>query len=168
MSNAEPSGSSVYAAFIAGLLEEQDARKASLEQRALAVVTTAGALVSLLFGLVALISEADGFTLPRSAHGPLGVGLALFVGAGVLALVVNVPLIYTNADPEAIARILDRYWSDSVSDAEMRVAATREKMFKAAQDANELKAWLLVGALTLEVLGVVAVAIAVSEVLEAA
>lgn len=47
-------GTSVYSDFLAGELAAQDARKASFEQRGIAVVTTAGTLVTLLFGLAAL------------------------------------------------------------------------------------------------------------------
>ena len=47
-------GRSIYADFIKEQLDAQEARKVSLEQRGLAVITTSGALVTLLFGLTAL------------------------------------------------------------------------------------------------------------------
>ncbi|HEX8117309.1 MAG TPA: hypothetical protein VF521_08555, partial [Pyrinomonadaceae bacterium] len=48
------SGYAAYGDFIKDELEAQDKRKASFEQRGLAVITTSGALVTLLFALAAL------------------------------------------------------------------------------------------------------------------
>src|SRR5204863_5652630 len=65
---SEEPGSSVLLDYLNDQLARQDARKVSLEQRALAVITTSGALVTLLFGLAALSSKrAATFTLPGSA-----------------------------------------------------------------------------------------------------
>src|SRR5438876_2404695 len=50
---AEDAGS-VYADFIEKELDDQRASKTSMEQRAVAVVTTAGVLVTLLFGFASL------------------------------------------------------------------------------------------------------------------
>ena len=63
------SGTEAYAALIERELDAQEARKASLEQRGLAVITTAGALTSLLFGLAAFSTTgAHAFVLPASAR----------------------------------------------------------------------------------------------------
>ena len=47
----------VYGTLLVSLLSELSARQSSIEQRALAVITTSGVLVSLLAGLSALLLE---------------------------------------------------------------------------------------------------------------
>ena len=55
----EPKGRAVYGEYIKEQLNAQEARKNSLEQRGLAVITTSGALVTLLFGLTALTCRSE-------------------------------------------------------------------------------------------------------------
>lgn len=54
----DPAGLVVYGEFIKDELEVQDKRKASFEQRGLAVITTSGVLVTLLFALAALSTKS--------------------------------------------------------------------------------------------------------------
>ena len=61
-------GSSVYSDYIAEQVSREDARKESLERRGLAVVTSAGAFVALLFGLAAFNVREKHFVLPHSAN----------------------------------------------------------------------------------------------------
>ncbi|MFZ1926007.1 MAG: hypothetical protein WAU42_07680, partial [Solirubrobacteraceae bacterium] len=80
-------GTAVYAEFLVGELAEQDARKASFEQRGIAVVTTAGTLVTLLFGLAALsTSVAKAQQLSGATKTALAYALVLFVASAILAL----------------------------------------------------------------------------------
>jgi hypothetical protein len=51
---ARPTAGLVYGPLINAQVEDEQARKTSLEQRGLAVITTSGVLVSLLFGLGAI------------------------------------------------------------------------------------------------------------------
>src|ERR1700694_370776 len=96
------SGASILAAYVQAQLARQDARKTSLEQRGITVITTAGALVTLLFGLAALSTKrAQTFALPAGASYLLVVALVLFFGAALAAILTNVPLEYEEADAEA-------------------------------------------------------------------
>ncbi|TFV53160.1 hypothetical protein [Blastococcus sp. TF02A-35] len=154
-----------YAEYFSGLSQAQEARKASLEQRGLAVITTSGALATLLFGLTALVSGAEGFDLPRQAGGPLGVALVAFAVAALLALLTNVPLPYANAALGDTADELRVLWSKGREHALKLITGTRVKMLKRARAMNDVKAWLLIAAMLAEVIGVGAVAVAVGEVL---
>jgi hypothetical protein len=49
-------GYEVYAELIEKLADTEAARKTNLEQKAGAVITTSGSLVTLLFGLVAVLT----------------------------------------------------------------------------------------------------------------
>lgn len=87
-------GSEVYADFIKSMLDAEDSRKSSLEQRGIGVITTSGALVTLLFGLTATITSAKTFTLPPAARDWLTPAAILFVAAAAAGILVNVPLFY--------------------------------------------------------------------------
>lgn len=158
---------SVYLEYFTAILKSQDDRKASIESRGLSVITTSGALVTLLFGLTALLTKAQDYELPKQAHGPLGVALALFGLAALLALASNMPLPgYKNADESQFKAIFDE-WDKPKDVAEKNVAYTRGQWYAAASKVNGWKANLLVGAITSEVFAMVAVAMAVREILVA-
>lgn len=162
----DDNASEPYAVFLQSLLEGQDARKASVEERGVAVITTSGALVALLFGLVAVLTEAENFDLPQQSRGPLWLALILFTGAAVLALLTNLPLRYANVDPQGIKKTVDDYVERPKSDAFTRIAVVRVEMYRSAKRANEVKARALFAAMVLEVAAVVSLAIAVGEIIE--
>src|SRR4051794_11113883 len=82
---------SAYGVYIASELEDVRALKASLEERALAVVTTSGVLVTLLFALASVVTSKKNYSIPVAARPALIVALAAFVLAAALALIVIVP-----------------------------------------------------------------------------
>ena len=165
MASPNPDNGVEVAEYFKVLAQSQDARKASLEQRGLAVITTSGTLATLLFGLTALISGATGFQLPRQAHGPLGVALISFTIAALLALLTNVPLFYKTVELGDTADQLRNLFSKSKFDALALITATRATMLKRARIVNDIKAWFLVVGLAFEVVGVIGTALAVGEVL---
>lgn len=158
----------MYFEYIARLVGDQEARKASIESRGLSVVTTSGGLVSLLFGLVAVVTKAEGFDLPTATHGPLTAGLLLFVGAATCGLLVNKPSSdYLNVDVDAAMteeRLKER-WSESATDVRLRVATNNVNSLREAQRVNELKGRFLFVAVLLELGAVIFVALAVGQIL---
>src|SRR4051794_38201016 len=96
-------GFGVYGEFIKDELDVQDKRKASFEQRGLAVITTSGTLVTLLFALAALSTkEADTFSLPHGAKVWLLIALGFFFVSALFALLTNAPLVYQAVTAEKI------------------------------------------------------------------
>jgi hypothetical protein len=160
----EPAGPE-YLALLDALLKDQNDRKASIEQRGLAVITTCGSLATLLFGLVALVTGAENFSLPRQANGPLGMALVGFTAAALVALATNAPLFYVNIKMKKARDQIWKHWDKGKGDALQRIAGMRMNVIVRAQLVNSFKAWLLALAMLLEVIAVVAVAIAVGEVL---
>jgi hypothetical protein len=75
--------SAVYAAFIEKELVDQRASKASMEQRCIAVVSTSGILVTVLFGFAAIARKSDGLHVPPSARSWFCLALGGFVVAAV-------------------------------------------------------------------------------------
>jgi hypothetical protein len=161
-------GSTVYAAFIAEQLSRQDARKASLEQRGISVVTSSGALVSLLFALVAALTGAEGFALPTDARPWLAVAAGAFVLAAIGGILTNIPGRYQSPHTPALDAVVETRWSDSPEEAEREVAATQIEIFAVAKEINTRKGEILIAAVVLEVTAVIFLAIAVQAIVAAA
>jgi hypothetical protein len=163
---APETGYAVYGDFIRDELDAQDRRKASFEQRGLAVITTTGTLVTLLFALAALSTkQADTFTLPSQARTWLYIGLALFFGSAAAALVSNAPLNYDAAEVPGIRRRLKEEPPWTADAARRDVALTRLKALESAKKKNGIKGYAVLIAMVLEALAVGCVAIAVSIIL---
>ncbi len=76
---------SIYGPIIAAQLDQERARKSSIDTRCAAVVTSSGVLLGLFTGLLTLIEGKD-FHPPLGLLIPLALAYALFVGAGVAAI----------------------------------------------------------------------------------
>ena len=141
--SAEISGVGVYGAFVDAELRAQDARKVSFEQRGLAVVTTSGVLVTLLFALASLSTQSKAtFVLPHSARLWLVAALVVFVLAAVAALATNFPLPYEAVTSDEIeGRLKEPIRSEYR--AERDVALTRVKALRDAKEKNTTKGKLL-------------------------
>lgn len=159
-----PTGATLYGEYLKDELAGQEARKASFEQRGLAVVTTAGTLVTLLFGLAALsttVAKPDRLGGPERAL--LAVALVLFVLSAVLALATNFPLKYSGPEAPDIKAHLEA--DDSPSDAALEVALARVHILEVAQRKNTRKGNLLFVALLVEVAAVAVVGVAIFDVI---
>ena len=135
-----------FATYVTEQLEAEEKRRTSLETRALAVITTSGTLVTLILGLAALVTEAASFRLPVSAQPWLIAALSTFVVAASLAIGANAPQRYRAVDTDALERIVRQRWSAPADDALKTLTATRLADLRRAQQANDIKAWLLLGA----------------------
>jgi hypothetical protein len=169
-----PTATSVYGEYLKDEIARQDARQSSFEQRGIAVVTTAGTLVTLLFGLAALsTSSAKGNPLDHEESVFLAVALVLFFAAGLLALLTNIPLGYAGPDlPDAekpekpsFASRLNADPEDSYSGALYAVADVRLTILASAQKQNGRKGKLLFAALIAEVAAVACVAVAIFDLI---
>jgi hypothetical protein len=158
-------GSTVYAEYIKDQLAEQDARQESIEKRGLAVITTSGTIVSLLFGLVAVLTGTDEFDLPSGAEPWLGAALVAFVLATLAGILTNIPLLYIAVLPKELRLLIDSFWKDEPAVAEMRVAATQVKVLARAKILNGAKGWVLMGAFAAEFAAVICLALAVRVIL---
>jgi hypothetical protein len=148
-------GVATVAEYVKDELAAQDARKSSIEQRSVAVITTSGGLVTLLFALGALSTRrSDHFQLGGHAPTYLGVALILFVLAAVAALVANVPVRYSVMAVEGLRRELMMAPSRTVDHALARLTDARLYGLASARDKNRRKAKLLFAAITLEVVAV--------------
>ena len=146
-----------YAAFIRELVERQDGRKASLEARGITVITTSGALATLLFAFAAFANNAQGLILSTGERTLLRLSLVAFVAAAVLALVTNLPLNYGEPAKETGKDLLAS-WDDDLARSRNEVSKAWARVFAQAKDRNDFKANLLAAAVAAEVVGVALVA----------
>ena len=138
----------------------------SLEQRGLAVITTSGVLVTLLFGLTALsVRRAATFVIPDTAAVLLVVALVFFVLAALCAIFTNLPRSYEGVTVAALRGAVKDRWDDSEEVASQMVALTRLKTLASAKKNNDAKGIALVAAMCLEILAVALVGAAVGFVL---
>jgi hypothetical protein len=163
-SNSE-GGATVYAGYIAAQVARQEERKHSFEQRGLAVITTSGALVSLLFGLTAVLTGAADYHLPNASRGWIFAALVCFVAAAISALLTNLPLKYSGVTADALKEAIEKRWEDSRAAAEREVALTELKVLRRAKQRNRLKGLSLVVAIGAEITAVFCLAAAVATIL---
>lgn len=143
----------VYADYIKDLIDAEMTRKSSLEKRGAGVVTTSGTLVTLLFGLVGVITASKNFSLPIKAHGYLGAAVVLFTIAVAIGLVANLPFMYKEAYPTAAQ--FARVWHYNESQAQAHIIATRLRVLGSARRANGLKGLLVLIAGTVQLAALV-------------
>jgi hypothetical protein len=143
-------------------LKREDVRKTSFEGRGLSIITSSGTIVTLVFGLAALATKATDFKLDSTSKTALAVALVLFVAAAACGIGANIPMGYGEIQKPGLDRLVsEEYWLGDLALAQRRVAEAEVDQIVIARRSNGRKAHLLIGGLTLEVLGVLAVAIAV-------
>lgn len=154
---------SAYSSLIKEQLEQERARKQSLEQRGLAVVTSSGTLVTLLFAVGALATEAKGLQLPQDSRVLMILALLFFAGAGILGILTNRPDIYLEVETEWLRKTLNPIaWGyKDVPLGMRRSAEARVRSIESFRERNPKKVKLLVGAIACEVIAVAFVAVGV-------
>jgi nitrate reductase NapE component len=163
----DSNGVSVYAEFVKGELAAQDKRKESFEQRGLAVVTTSGGLVTLLFALGALSTKKQA-TFELTGHAPrfLAIALVLFFLAAVAALLTNMPIRYAVPGADSIREMLEKADRRTEDHALKAVTRARLDSLVDAKSKNRRKARLLFLAICLEVAAVAFVGAAIWVVID--
>jgi hypothetical protein len=159
----EVAGSSHHKLIAAQLAEERSA-KTSIEQRGLGVITSAGVLTTLLFGLSAFALGARRIPIDFPERSLLILSLALFLGASALAASTALPSsFYREADvpPLELRVTRERWYSRDVIEAARLNARIEVAIIKAARSANEYKAKRLKYAVIVEVAALLSLAIAV-------
>jgi hypothetical protein len=153
----------VYAEVIDELLEHERSRKASLEQKALAVITSSGVLVTLLFGFSSL-------TKTQQAPIPLGARillLAALVGLLVAILVslgINRPVDFRplGVKTDLHEMTTEALWTADAAGARRAIAVFRVKEIDHWREQNGRKAGLLQNAIIAESAGVALLAATVA------
>jgi len=159
-------GGKVFGLFIDAQLTEERSRKNSLEQRGTGIITSAGTLATLLFGLAAFSrSPTASFQLTPVDEVALITALALLLLAAILGLATNRIMNY--GEPEldyldGLTRDDDDHWrfADTIEAARL-VAEAEVAQLRVARRNNDLKAKAFLVALWAELLAILALTAAV-------
>jgi hypothetical protein len=163
---ADVSGAS-FGRTIKDQLDEERARKNSLEARGIGIVTSSGALATLLFGLVAFTRGTNPqlhWAIGTPAKAALLVGVALFAVAALLGLAANYPGDYKEVKVDKLReRVTPDEWTkpDPVG-AARRDAEANVGTIDAARRINGKKAKAIRWGIAAEAGAAVAVALAVA------
>lgn len=123
-------------------------------------------LVTLLFGIGAVVTKTQGFSPSVAARMLLAAAVAAFALAAVAGIIVNLPLRYTDVDPKQFMPFVEReFWEGPADPAERRVAEARLAVWDKARDQNRWKGLALIAAIVLQVVAVLLVAAAVAQIL---
>ena len=152
--------------LIADLItKEQDAEQsatASLQARGLAVISSSGTMVTLLFGLSAVASTAQHFKLPATAKPPLYAAAVLLVAAAIAGIATNSPRGSKLTALQGLRPLLESpYWGYPAGPARQEVARTQLTIAEAARAGNRVRARFLFAGIILEIAGIASTMVAV-------
>ena len=148
-------------------LDEERSRKNSLEARGIGIVTSSGALATLLFGLVAFTRGTNTqlhWDIGTPAKFALLVGVLLFAIAALLGLAANYPGDYKEVSVEKLKErvTVDEWTKPDPVGAARRDAAANVGTIDAARQINGNKARAIRWGIAAEAGAAVAVAVAVA------
>lgn len=152
-----------YATLLNELLDDAHKTTASLEGRASGVITTSGALVTLLFGFVAVASTTTHTLMPSSAVGHLAIALVFIVIASAFAILVTLPLVFPDVSTGEMERLTEKplwVYADRIEATRM-IARSRVKTLRWTRRVNTAKGIVLAVAMVAEVVGIGFVALTV-------
>ena len=136
-------------------LDAEESVTASLQSRGLAVISSAGTLVTLLFGLSAVATTAQHFKLPAEAKPPLYAAAVLLVAAVIAGIVTNAPRGSQVTALRRLAPLVESpYWEYPVAPAQQEVARTQLAAAEAARARNQTRARYLLIGIILEIAGI--------------
>jgi hypothetical protein len=136
-------------------LQQARERAASLEQRALAVVTTSGVLVGLIFGFATLVKGRAGISFSTPARYLLALALLAFIAAAISSLLTIRPRSYlVKKDLEKL--ITNRTLTDDGWDS---IAKLRVQQIEHWENTNKPKADWLQAAIGAECFGITLLAV---------
>jgi ABC-type long-subunit fatty acid transport system fused permease/ATPase subunit len=132
-------------------LADERARKASIEARGMAVITTAGTLVTITLGFVALAARDAKTVLAQAVVILLVASLVGLVAAAVMGLLVNLPARVPQVDAAYL-----------LAGEDDQDVAIRVELLTGLRALNRVRARLLFAALSVEVVALVVMAVAVT------
>ncbi|RPE40096.1 hypothetical protein EDD90_3125 [Streptomyces sp. Ag109_O5-1] len=149
----------LFSSFVTDLLAEERARKNSFEQRGVTVISTAGTLVGIVTGLVALAPWDGHGAFDGAAQRLLVAALCLLSLAALVGLAVNLPALLPYADADALddPRLRGGASFGLQEEIRQKVATTQE-----LRRLNRTRARALLTALAFEVLALALMTVSVA------
>jgi hypothetical protein len=146
-----------YLEFVGEQLSEERDRKRSLEARGISVITTSGALATLLLGIATF--GVQGSFASGWAIALLGCGIGFFATAAIFALRVNQVSNYKEPTAAWMAELFTVEQNTALEHLQgaQRVADKMIRVMRHARVVNDGKAWNLSIAIFIEVGGIISV-----------
>lgn len=164
--NATAGSAAALMKLVQDQLTEERSTKSSLETRAIGVITSSGALATLLFALAALVTKPAAYELPSLARLVLLATLVAFIAAAVLAIVASSPGTYQEVTVESLKAAASKEAMGAPADeGEPRIAQVLVDIISTARTKNAVKAQFLKAAVTLEAGAALLLAVGVAIVL---
>jgi hypothetical protein len=152
----------IYAGLVTTRLTEEEGRGRSLQARGLAVVTTSGTLVTLIFAVAQFVLRGRVVAMvPSASRWLLGIAAVTFVGAAIGGLLANIPHDMGRPSSSDIAEKLNSEWGKQAAAAEKTVALDRVRHLQKLEGVNDAAAWAVLAGLAAEVLAIALAAAAV-------
>jgi hypothetical protein len=166
MDPAQRSAGDVYGPLILEQLTEERARKSSIEQRGLAVVSTSAGLVTALLALAGLITKRSDFHLTVASEVLLSIAALLLVAGAAAAVLTNAPRGYAEVSDAQLTEVTaEDAWYKDAGEAARVVGDLRREVVASARCQNQRKAKWLLAAIALEVAATMCVAATVLDIL---
>ena len=159
-----------WAPFIEAELKAERDRRATLDTRAIAVVTTSGTLVTLVFAIGGLVLGSrnipvEGGGLSGWSVWPAVAALAMFATAAALALYGGRNVPYEVADASALKRMTTTHWAMDEDDARQVVLDYNVGTIDTLRQGNNHKARMLILALLAQLAAIAAIAWGISAIM---
>jgi hypothetical protein len=143
-------------------LDTEQAATDSLQSRGLAVISSSGTLVTLLFGLSAVATTSQHFKLPAAAKPPLYVAAVLLVAAAIAGIATNAPRGSKLTALRRLRPLLEPpFWDYPAGSARREVARTQLTVAEGARAANRVRSRFLLAGIILEIAGIASTMVAV-------
>lgn len=156
-----------YAAYIASTLSSEHARGKALSDRAAAVTTTSSAFLALVLTLTVLVT-GDDRKFSATEMNWVSIGFVALAVASATGLYANFTRKYEVASMETMHDMISGHWTDDEVDARNAVAYLNYKTTDSLRGLNKIKSVALTVALSLQIVGVVAVLVGLVASLPAA
>jgi hypothetical protein len=162
-SNQKNNGAgAAYYDLVKEQLEEERARKESLERRGSTVITASAFLVSLLFGLAAWATTENKVAFEGALLFSFVVSIACFLLAAIAGMLANWLMNYEEPSISQLRKIAqDKYWTAESATGEQRVSDLRVDVLETPLKKNDQKGRFLRFGLGLEVVAAFAVAFSI-------
>ena len=150
-----------YADLVADLVKSKNDYVSGLETRAVAVITTSGALVTLVLARAGLVTRSQTFQVPDAVLNLAIVAVVLFVLASLAAMWVNRPRKVWDVDSDELeVQMWDRWTLSHPHDPLRKATATHFELWRAGRKLSADKAWALVVAVAAQATAVVVLGVA--------
>jgi hypothetical protein len=157
---SEPTGrlQEVQLGVLESQLEFEKQRKQSLEQRGITIITSAGAIATLIFAVSAfVVKSVNTSNFIRSEALPIKLSIVSFLGAAVFGLTTNFPFRYGNLSARSLLDAYDKLVDEpgehalALQDALVRANA---EILRRAQRLNFFKSEVLLVGFLFEIIGI--------------